>query len=152
MNSVKKRLEQNKLDDDKNPYICILAEAFMDSKFSIQFISDEGLIKQLMLDSFSVHKSDKPEDSYFQIDGTQEFTIKITRSSGFPYIDNVVCKSGNDFEDCLEKFKIEKKNEVQLADKMTTITQTPCEKCIVFLKIHSNEPYQVNIHVASKYS
>jgi hypothetical protein len=50
-----------------------------------------------MLDSFSVHKSDKPENSYFQIDGTQEFTIKITRSSGFPYIDHVICKSGNDF-------------------------------------------------------
>jgi hypothetical protein len=105
-----------------------------------------------MLDSFSTHKSDKPDDSYFQIDGTQEFTVKITRSSGFPYIDHVVCKSGNDFEDCLEAFKTTKKNEVQLADKMATITQTPCEKCIVFLKIHSSDPYEVNIHVQSKYS
>lgn len=37
---------------DKNPYICILAQAYLDSKFSIEYASDDGLIKQLMLDSF----------------------------------------------------------------------------------------------------
>jgi hypothetical protein len=42
---------------DKNPYICILAQAFLDSKFSIEYISDDGLIKQLYLDNFYTQKS-----------------------------------------------------------------------------------------------
>ena len=42
---------------DKNPYICILAQAYIDSKFSIEYISDDGLMKQLYLDSFYTQKS-----------------------------------------------------------------------------------------------
>ncbi len=41
---------------------------------------------------------------------------------------------------------------MQLADKMTSFEQKPCQKCIVFLKIKSPEPSEVDIHVQSKYT
>lgn len=41
---------------------------------------------------------------------------------------------------------------MQLADKMTTFSQEPCEKCICFIKLNSPEPSEINIHVQSKYS
>lgn len=86
------------------------------------------------------------------MDNSQEFTIKITRTSGFPYLTHTICKAGDDFEDCLEKFKSSKDKEYQIADKMTELSQTPCEKCIFFFKIDSREASEVNIHVQSKYA
>ena len=152
MATIKKKLEENNMNADKNPYICILAQAFLDSKFSIEYASDDGLIKQLMLDSFYTVKSKAGEETFFQVDNSQEFTIKLTRTNGFPYLTHTICKAGDDFEDCFEKFKGEKEKEYQIADKMTSLSQTPCEKCIFFFRVDSREPSEVNIHVQSKYA
>lgn len=137
---------------DKNPYICILAQAYLDSKFSIEYISDDGLIKQLTVDNFYTQKSERGKVTYLQIDASQEFTVKITRNEGFPYISHTICKSGDDFEACLDDFKESKKKEIQLADKMTTFGQEPCEKCILFIKVNSPEASELNFHVQSKYA
>ena len=40
------------MNEDKNAYLCILAQSFLDSKFSIEYSIEKGLIKQLSLDSF----------------------------------------------------------------------------------------------------
>lgn len=105
---------------DRNPYICILAQAYLDSKFSIEYISDDGLIKQLTLDTFYTLKSEAGKVSYMQVDASQEFKVKITRTDGYPYLSHTLCTSGDDFEDCLDKFK-DSKEEKQLADKMNTL-------------------------------
>lgn len=57
METVKQRLKDNNMEEDKNPYVCILAKAYLDSKFSIEYTSDNEIIKQLMLDSFYTVKS-----------------------------------------------------------------------------------------------
>jgi hypothetical protein len=149
--TIKRKLEDNNMNLEKNPYICILAQAYLDSKFSIEYVSDDGLIKQLMLDNFYTQKSDSGKATYFQIDGSQEFQVKITRNEGFPFLAHTICKSGDDFEDCFDKFK-EDKNEIQLADKMTSFAQEPCEKCIIFMRITTPEPAEVTIHLQSKYA
>jgi hypothetical protein len=56
---------------DKNPYICILAQAFLDSKFSIEYVTDDGLIKQLTLDNFYTQKSESGKVTILQIDASQ---------------------------------------------------------------------------------
>ena len=114
------------MNEDKNPYLCILAEAYLDSKFSIEYSSEKGLIKQLTLDNLYTEKIDR-QGKMLQVDATQEFTVKISRTVGFPYYSHVFCKSTDDFDDCLSKFEDEEKSkEVQLADKMTTISPKPC--------------------------
>jgi hypothetical protein len=35
---------------------------------------------------------------------------------------------------------------------MTTITVTPCDKCIVFIKVRTEEPSEINLHAQSKYT
>ena len=150
LKSIKDRISENQMNEDKNPYLCILAQSYMDSKFSIEYSTEKGLIKQLNLDSFYTEKVGK-EDRLLQVDATQEFSLKITRTNGFPYFAYQTCKSTEDFEDCLEKFQSEAK-ETQLADKMTSLSPKPCEKCILFLKFRSDDPAELNIHVQSKYS
>lgn len=59
------------MNEDKNPYLCILAEAYLDSKFSIEYSSDNNIIKQLTLDNFYTHKSAKDTTKIFQLDGAQ---------------------------------------------------------------------------------
>jgi uncharacterized protein YaiL (DUF2058 family) len=52
----------------------------MDSKFSIEYVSDDGIIKQLSVDNFYTQKSEKGKLTILQIDASQEFTIKVTRN------------------------------------------------------------------------
>lgn len=56
---------------DKNPYICIEAQAYIDSKFSIEYVSDDGIIKQLSVDNFYTQKSEKGKVTLLQIDASQ---------------------------------------------------------------------------------
>lgn len=44
------------MNNDKNKYICILAHAFLDSKFSIEYSSDNQIMKRLTLDSYETKK------------------------------------------------------------------------------------------------
>lgn len=80
------------MNNDKNKYICILANAYLDSKFSIEYSSDNQLIKHLTADSYLTKKLEAHQTAYFQMDGAQEMVIKITRTSGFPYLSNKICK------------------------------------------------------------
>jgi len=49
-------------------------------------------------------------------------TLKITRNAGFPFIDKKICKSGDDFEECLNDFKASTERGSQILEKMYTIT------------------------------
>jgi len=90
MDNIKKKLKDNEMNEDKNPYICILAKAYQDSKFSIEYTSENNIMQQVRLDSFYV-KSKANEVTILQVDGTQEFSLKVTRTEGFPYIAYKVC-------------------------------------------------------------
>lgn len=60
------------MSQDKHPYICILARAIQDSKFSIEYDSDDEIVTQIVLDSSYVHKTYiQNEKKLFQQDGTQ---------------------------------------------------------------------------------
>lgn len=127
------------MSEDKHPYICILARAASDSKFSIEYDSNDEIINQLQLDSSYVHKGTANSAKIFQIDASQEFKLKITRSAGFPFIDQALCKSNEDLETCLNTFKEKTSKGEQMATLTKIIEEEPCEKCIFFLKITSEQ-------------
>lgn len=39
------------MEDDKNPYICILAYSFVESKASLEFVSEASGIKDVPIDT-----------------------------------------------------------------------------------------------------
>lgn len=41
------------MENDKNPYICILAYAFIESKGSIEYVSETSDIKSIPIDTTS---------------------------------------------------------------------------------------------------
>jgi hypothetical protein len=93
------------MNEDKNPYICILAKAYQDSKISIEYTADDEIMKQVMLDSFHTVKSETNQVSLLQVDATSEFSLKVTRNEGFPYLSYKLCtedevenKNGEDKE------------------------------------------------------
>lgn len=59
----------------------------------------------------------------YQADASQEFKLKITREAGFPFLETKLCKSGDDFESCLNSFKDSSDKGDQLTNKMTSIEQ-----------------------------
>ena len=55
------------MEDDKNIYLCILAKSEMESKFYIEWTSDEEMIKVLDLDSFETVKIEKGPAKVYQV-------------------------------------------------------------------------------------
>ncbi len=47
---IKSKLSENSMEDD-TPYLCVLAIASSDTKFSIEFTSDKNGIRQLAIDT-----------------------------------------------------------------------------------------------------
>ena len=80
------------MDEDKHPSLCILVKGNEDTKFSIEFDSEDEIITHLRLDTSYVYKGKKDTIKLIQIDASDEFTLKISRSVGFPFIDKKLCK------------------------------------------------------------
>ena len=54
MEDVKKKLTENSMENDKNIYLCMLAQGgAQDTKFNIQFNSNSDGYKKLTIDSTS---------------------------------------------------------------------------------------------------
>ena len=104
------------------------------------------------MDTSHVYKGKKDKVKIVQIDASDEFTLKISRSVGFPFIDKKLCKKKEDFDTCLSDFKENTDKGSQLLDKMTSIREEPCNQCILFIKITTPEPSTITLHLQSKYS
>jgi hypothetical protein len=57
------------------------------------------------LDSFEEISLIKDVVKLYKIDGNYEFSAKILRNSGFPFIAIKKCQKNDDLNDCLSKFK-----------------------------------------------
>ncbi len=79
------------MEDDRDVYLCILATAFLDSKFSIQYSTESYNLKNMALDNFYIKKLASNEVALYQIEATQEFYLKVSRTEGFPYITTKMC-------------------------------------------------------------
>jgi hypothetical protein len=82
------------MNEDKHPSICILVTALEDTKFSIEYDSDDEIMTHLMLDQSYVYKGQKDKVKIVQVDASVEYSLKITRSEGFPFLDKETCKNG----------------------------------------------------------
>ena len=140
------------MNEDKHPSLCILVKGKEDTKFSIEFDSDDEIITHLRLDTSYVYKGKKSNVKIVQIDASDEFTLKISRSEGFPFTDKKLCKKKEDLDTCLSDFKDSTDKGTQLLDKMTSIREGPCQQCILFIKITTPEPSTITLHLQSKYS
>ncbi len=72
-------------------YLCINAHADTDTKFNIEFTSDAEGLSNLAIDSTTTLKS-TGKVTYYQLDNSQEIYVKITRNSGFPFVNHKLCK------------------------------------------------------------
>lgn len=94
------------MENDKNQYICILAYAFVESKASIEFVSEVSDIKNIPVDTTTAVTLRNQETRVYQLNAHFEFFVKIARTSGFPYISRKLCDPKNDdMEKCLEDFR-----------------------------------------------
>lgn len=91
LESIKSKLSENSMEGDPIPYLCVLATANEDTKFSIEFTSDKNAIKQLAIDTTTRLSSSKGQTSYFQIDTSQQVYLKISREEGFPHFAQKAC-------------------------------------------------------------
>ena len=90
------------MDSDKSPYLCILANAYSESKFSIEFVSESTNIKDIPIGTTMAIQMKREETRIFQITANFKFFLKIARTSGFPYYSKVVCSPVKDMEKCLD--------------------------------------------------
>lgn len=130
----------------------MLAKAYIESKFYIEWTSDEEMIKVLDLDSFETVPIEKGPSKIFQVTPRlQEYEIKFTRNRGFPFIQIVVCSAKDDYDDCLENSD-KKTAKKQMVTKTEMYSEEPCSDCIIFIEISTEESAELEIHVQSKYS
>jgi hypothetical protein len=80
------------MEGDATPYLCVLATAPADTKFSIEFTSDKDAIKQLAIDTTTALSSSSGQKTLYQIDTSQYVYLKITREEGFPHFSSKICK------------------------------------------------------------
>ena len=143
------------MEEDQNVYLCILAKAYMQTKFTIQFDSDEEIIKLLSYDSFE-HISLKPnEPKLFQLESRERYELKFTRERAYYYIKITVCKNdadSEDFQTCLEDLKSGDDRGKQLPAKTEESAEQPCVSCIVFIRLEAEEDAEAILHVQSQYS
>ena len=84
------------MESDKNPYICILAYAYTESKFSIEYVSESTNIKDIPLNTAMAVHMKKEESRMFQLNANSKSFLKIERTSGFPYISTKLCSPVKD--------------------------------------------------------
>lgn len=102
MEDIKSKLSENSMEDHRNVYLCILAQAITDNKFTIEFISDSESIKTLSMDGQATLKSKSGQVTLYQIEASQSFELKIARNEGFPYISSKLCKPGKEMSTCVQ--------------------------------------------------
>lgn len=125
------------MEEDKNIYLCILAKAYTETKFTIEYDSDEEIIKLLSYDSFE-HVELKPNTpKLFQLEAQQKYEIKFTREKGYFYVKIAVCKNDNmdNYQTCLEELKDSSDKGKQIITKTEEFGEEPCARCIVFIKL-----------------
>lgn len=139
LEKIKEKISENSMEGDPTPYLCVLATAPADTKFSIEFTSDKNAIKQLAIDTTTALVSTHGQKTIYQIDTTQYIYLKITREEGFPYFSKKECKPKEaDISQCVEEFENDESKGIQLADKVTTLEGDPCDKCTLLVKITSD--------------
>lgn len=84
------------MDKDKNPYLCILAYAFVESKLALEFVSEAHGIKDIPVDTTMAVHLNSSETRLYQINAHFDYVLKISRTAGFPYISNIICNPKND--------------------------------------------------------
>lgn len=89
---IKTKLSENSMEGDNTPFICLLATASSDSKFSVEWTSDKNSIKTLAIDTVAPLAAAAGEKHLYQIDVSQEVYLKIIRDEGFPYLTKKLCK------------------------------------------------------------
>jgi hypothetical protein len=67
IDDIKRKLELNGMEGDKSPYICILAYAYLESKFSIEFVSEVTDIKDIPIDTTTAVSLKRDEMRLFQV-------------------------------------------------------------------------------------
>jgi hypothetical protein len=145
---VKKKLTDNEIENDKNIYLCVLAEADQSSKFNIEFNSNGEGYKKLKIDTTTTLKAAEKQVLYY-LDNSQETYLKISRNEGFPFYSTRLCKGE---ENCFDEFAEDKQQGKQLANKVTTISEKPCPKCILLVKISVREETELVLHAQSKFN
>lgn len=59
------------MEGDNTPYLCILASAASDSKFSIEWTTDKNAIKTLAIDTTTALSASKGDKNLYQINLSQ---------------------------------------------------------------------------------
>lgn len=88
----------------------------------------------MAIDSTTTLKTSN-KDTLYYIDNSQEVYLKITRNSGFPYYQTKLCKPEIELSKCFEEFESENGDKIQIANKVTSLTEPACPKCVLLLKI-----------------
>jgi hypothetical protein len=89
--TIKKKYEANDIDENGNPFFCLIAISDENSKFSIEYTSEEEIVSLLRLDEYKTVSLEKEETQYFQIEASVEHTVKMVRNKGYPYIEEKKC-------------------------------------------------------------
>lgn len=86
------------------------------------------------------------------MDNSQEIYLKISRDQGFPYFNTRLCKEEEDLSKCFEEFAENKEEGTQIANKVITLAEKPCPKCILLIKITAKEAIEIVLHTQSKFT
>lgn len=79
------------MEDDENIYLCITARGAVESKFNLEYSTDEDEIKVLKYDTFENIALTEKNPKIFQMEAWQAYEIKVTREKGYFYIKIAVC-------------------------------------------------------------
>ena len=73
------------------------------------------------MDTTTVVKLKGDETKLFQVYANFKFYLKISRTTGFPFISTKICSPVKDMEKCLEEFKDSDEKGDQLVNKIISL-------------------------------
>jgi hypothetical protein len=68
--TIRKKYEANDIDENANPFLCLVAISNENSKFSIEYTSEEEIVSLLRLDEYKTVSLEKGDAKYFQIEAS----------------------------------------------------------------------------------
>jgi hypothetical protein len=96
--------------------MCLSIRTQTDSKFSIEYSTSKEKIKHVHLDSFEEVILAAQQTKFYQVEGYYDFTVKIMRKSGFPFVYIKECPAPQ-LSDCKQQVFTEKNQGQQLVTK-----------------------------------
>ena len=73
LQSIKQKLKQNKMETDHDIYLCLLASSITDSKFTIEYSSDEQTMKVLTPNTFERIQLSADQVKMYQMQANQQY-------------------------------------------------------------------------------